>query len=50
MTESAITPGLVAKHGVTPEEYKRIRQILRSEDGRLIFASILCHHEAVAVN
>lgn len=28
MTEPAITPGLIAKHGLTPEEYARIQAIL----------------------
>jgi len=28
MTEPSVTPKLVKEHGLTPEEYERIRQIL----------------------
>jgi hypothetical protein len=28
MTEPAITPELVAKHNLTPEEYKKVLEIL----------------------
>jgi len=28
MKEPAITPEVIAKHGITPEEYERIRSIL----------------------
>ena len=31
MTEPAITPELIAKHGLTPEEYERIKSILGRE-------------------
>src|SRR4249920_2811173 len=31
MSEPAITPDLIAKHGLTPEEYERIKNILRRE-------------------
>src|SRR5271154_6051686 len=31
MTEPAITPELVAKHGLTPDEYQRIKDILKRE-------------------
>jgi phosphoribosylformylglycinamidine (FGAM) synthase-like enzyme len=31
MTEPAITPELIAKHGITPEEYERIKTILGRE-------------------
>ena len=31
MTDPAITPDLVAKHGLTPEEYRRVRDILGRE-------------------
>jgi phosphoribosylformylglycinamidine synthase subunit PurL len=31
MTEPAITPELIAKHGLTPEEYERIKNILGRE-------------------
>src|SRR5439155_445543 len=31
MTEPAITPKLVTEHGLTPEEYQRIREILGSD-------------------
>jgi phosphoribosylformylglycinamidine synthase subunit PurL len=31
MTEPAITPELIAKHGLTPEEYAKIREILGRE-------------------
>ncbi len=33
MTESAITPELVAKHNLTPEEYARVKVILAREPG-----------------
>ena len=31
MTDPAITPELVAKHGITPDEYQRIKDILKRE-------------------
>ena len=31
MTEPAITPALIAKHGLTPDEYARIQTILGRE-------------------
>ena len=31
MTQPAITPDLIAKHGLTPEEYERIKNILGRE-------------------
>ena len=31
MTEPAITPALIAKHGITPDEYERIKTILGRE-------------------
>ncbi|MCE0523399.1 MAG: phosphoribosylformylglycinamidine synthase subunit PurL [Methylacidiphilales bacterium] len=31
MSDPAVTPELVAKHGITPEEYQRIRDILKRE-------------------
>ena len=31
MTEPAITPELIAKHGITPDEYERIQAILGRE-------------------
>jgi phosphoribosylformylglycinamidine synthase len=31
MPDPVITPGLIAKHGLTPEEYQRIRDILKRE-------------------
>jgi phosphoribosylformylglycinamidine synthase len=31
MTEPAITPALIAKHGLTPEEYERVKTILGRE-------------------
>src|SRR5215217_3630475 len=31
MTEPAITPELISKHGITPAEYERIKQILGRE-------------------
>ena len=31
MTDPAVTPQLVAKHGITPDEYQRIKDILKRE-------------------
>jgi phosphoribosylformylglycinamidine synthase subunit PurL len=31
MTEPAITPELIAKHGITPDEYQKILEILERE-------------------
>src|SRR5438477_4061248 len=31
MTEPAVTPALIAKHGITPEEFERIKTILGRE-------------------
>ena len=33
MTEPAITPELIAKHGLTPDEYERVKAILGREPG-----------------
>ena len=41
MTDPAITPELVAKHGLTPDEFLRIKEILGSDDGLGLFTSIL---------
>ena len=30
-SETAVTPELIAKHGITPEEYERIKKILERE-------------------
>jgi hypothetical protein len=40
MTEPAITPDLVAKHNLTPEEYAHAVEILGSDDGKWTFKSI----------
>ena len=31
MSDPAITPKLIAKHGITPDEYERIKEILKRE-------------------
>ena len=40
MTEPAITPELVAKHNLTPQEYTHAVEILGRDDGKWIFESI----------
>jgi hypothetical protein len=40
MTDPAITPELVAKHNLTPDEFAQAKEILDRDGGQRVFAGV----------